>query len=211
MKTIENYRADCLVLLGDTAGRRYLPEQLDMAFREALGTYRDFCPRMESVNARVIRVENGAAVLNWPFWDEADLRLVRKKTESLPREVSYCVREGKLILWGDSISRCSAGDVLELTAGLPHSIKGLDERETTTVPDRHGLTLCKGAAAAALRIRARSVTEVFGKRPEDGENLLRQAETLSLEFLAELRQAAYRESLRRDPWPPSLINRYCRS
>ncbi len=49
MRTIEDYRAGCLMLLGDASGRRYTNEMLDMGFREALGVYRAFCPRKETV------------------------------------------------------------------------------------------------------------------------------------------------------------------
>ena len=36
MKTITDYRAEMLLMLGDTAGRRYSEAQLDSALRQAL-------------------------------------------------------------------------------------------------------------------------------------------------------------------------------
>ena len=83
---------------------------------------------------------------------------------------------------------------------MPHCIRGLDGKTITTVPDRHMRTVCKGAAAAAMKVRARSVTEVFGKRPEDRAALTEQAEALNAEFLKELALLARMKSLQRNPW-----------
>lgn len=49
MRGIEDFRGSCRVLLGDAAGRRYLDDVLDMGLREALGVFRSFCPRRESM------------------------------------------------------------------------------------------------------------------------------------------------------------------
>ena len=60
MKTVENYRADMLTILGDAGGRRYTPTMLDMGLREALRVYRSFCPRKETVTQTVKAVDLGA-------------------------------------------------------------------------------------------------------------------------------------------------------
>ena len=48
------------------------------------------------------------------------------------------------------------------------------------------LTVCGGAAGYAMQIRARSVTEVFGKRPEDTDHLISQGDELIDAFLLDL-------------------------
>jgi len=80
-------------------------------------------------------------------------------------------------------------------------IGGLDGAAQTTIPDSLMLTVCTGAAGYAMLIRARAVTEVFGKRPEDREALTAQGESLIRDFLSELLAAAREAYLRSDPWP----------
>ena len=127
-KTLNDYRNETLILLGDTAGRRYSETQLDTAIRQALEMMKKYLPDKET-------------------------------------------------------------------------IKGLDGSQTTTVPEELFLTVCTGAAGYALQIRARSVTEVFGKRTEDTRRLMEQGSHLETQFLAALDFAAFEASLSRDPWP----------
>ena len=146
MKTINDYRAETLIILGDTAGRRYSEAILDTAIRQALEMLRKYLPNKDTEEAAV-------------------------------------------------------GDLLSLELGMPHRIKDLDGSTTTTVPEDLLLTVCTGAAGYALQIRARSVTEVFGKRPEDTDKLLREGRHLETQFIAAIDFAAFAASLHRDPWP----------
>ena len=59
-----------------------------------------------------------------------------------------------------------------------------------------------------MQIRARSVTEVFGKRPEDREALMTQADDLIKEFINELNLVALNDSFNYSPWPVSRISLY---
>ena len=81
------------------------------------------------------------------------------------------------------------------------TISGLNRAATTTINDEDSMTLTKGAAAYAMEIRARSVTEVFGKRPEDTERLIEQADRLKAQFETELAGLSSREFMSEDPWP----------
>ena len=128
MKTIIDYRTETLILLGDTAGRRYSETQLDTAIRLALEMTKKYLPNKDT-------------------------------------------------------------------------IQGLDGSQTTMVPEELFLTVCTGAAGYALQIRARSVTEVFGKRTEDTQHLTEQGRHLETQFLAALDFAAFEASLQHDPWP----------
>ncbi len=94
-------------------------------------------------------------------------------------------------------------DVLVMDVPVPHTIKGLGDGKVTTVPDGHALTLCGGAAGYAMRIRARSVTEVFGKRPEDREALSSQANRLIGDFENDLKKISLTASFQQNPWPVS--------
>ena len=110
----------------------------------------------------------------------------------------------KIFLTLYNCSRLPAVDTrLQLVLSVPHKIKDLDSATQTTVPDSHCLIVSSGAAGFAMRIRARSVTEVFGKRPEDREALANQAEVLLAEFERDLTgiQAAIADPLPRGGFP----------
>ena len=81
------------------------------------------------------------------------------------------------------------------------TISGLNSATTTTIDDEDSMTLTKGAAAFAMEIRARSVTEVFGKRPEDTERLIEQADRLKAQFETELAELSLEKTFSEDPWP----------
>ena len=154
MKTISDYRSETLILLGDTAGRRY---------------------------SEILTIRNaaGEVLTAADYRTGARTYLQFYNTPSVPE----------------------VGDTLTIELGQPHRIKGLDGSETTTVPEDLMLTVCTGAAGYALQIRARSVTEVFGKRPEDTERLLSESRLLETQFIAALDFAAFAASVHRDPWP----------
>lgn len=82
-----------------------------------------------------------------------------------------------------------------------YTIRNLDNAGDTTVDDEDSIMLSKGAAGFAMEIRARSVTEVFGKRPEDTERLIEQAGILKAQFETEFAAASLQKSLNADPWP----------
>ena len=83
---------------------------------------------------------------------------------------------------------------------LPVWIKGLDDAQQTTAADAHALTIAAGASGYAMQIRARSVTEVFGKRPEDREALMQQADQMIAAFLNQMKEITLTESYRQYPW-----------
>ena len=201
MKTISDYRTDILVLLGDETGRRFSESILDMGLREALRQYGMYCPRLEQVTCRVSAVEGETAVVPWMFPPSVLPRWVRRKSTEDALRCGIEVREGKLLLSFYGGVMPAVDEVLFMEISVPHTIKGLDEGKATTVPDGHGLILCGGAAGYAMRIRARSVTEVFGKRPGDREALSVQADMLIGDFVKALEKISLIASFQQNPWP----------
>ena len=206
MKTIDDYRAQCRILLGDEAGRRYSDAMIDMGFREALGIYGSYLPRIEEVQTRISAYENNAAVIPWAFPDPMMVLGMRRNSSKDEMLFSLKTQPGKLYVNFHEPVRPSVGEQLQIEMSVPHSIKGLDDANRTTVPDPYMTVMCKGAAGYAMRIRARSVTEVFGKRPEDREALMIQADDLVIEFLNELKQISLVESYNKNPWPVSNLS-----
>ncbi len=208
MKTIDDYRAQCRILLGDEAGRRYSDAMVDMGFRQALSKYGSYMPGVEEIQGRVLAYENTYAVVPRAYPDHMMVRGVRRNSTKKEMQFSLETQPGKLLFDFHEPVRPAVGELLQIELSVPHSIKGLDESIRTTLPDSHLTMLCKGAAGYAMQIRARSVTEVFGKRPEDREALMTQADDLIKEFINELNLVALNDSFNYSPWPVSRISLY---
>lgn len=207
MKTVTDFRRDCLVLLGDESGRRYSDSVIDMGFREALPGYGVFFPCIEEIQGRVVRYDDVCAVVPWIPGSGPAVRRVRRVSTG---EELHCVMEmrpGELLCeFCDSVQPV-VGELLLIEYQGSHTIKGLDDAKLTTIPSVHEYVLIKGAAGYAMRIRARSITEVFGKRPDDRAALMEQAEGLINEFLSELKHISLIKSFSGNPWPISNLRR----
>ncbi len=203
MKTVSDFRADMLTILGDAGGRRYSESMLDMGLTEALADYGGSCPYAEFVQGRITAYENGSAVVQWAFPPSVTPRNVIRKVTNRELKFSLKLREGKLLLTFHEALVPAVGEVLLLELPMPYRIRGLNDASDTTVPDAHALMVCTGAAGYAMRIRARSVTEVFGKRPEDREALAVQADQLIAAYSKNLQKISLIRSFQQDPWPES--------
>ena len=64
MKTISDYRAETLIILGDTAGRRYSEAILDTTIRQALGMLRKYLPNKDTEEVAAAAVNGSEVVLN---------------------------------------------------------------------------------------------------------------------------------------------------
>ncbi len=200
MKSAAEYRAGVLTLLGDVSGRRYLENQVNMALETALRVLDTYKPAKEPAKIRVAAVRGREAVLKWQPADGSKILSIRNEDGSKWYDASY-YRTGAwtyLEFYGEGSP--GEGEFLLLEVSVPHMIQGLNG-ERTTVPEDQFLTVCSGAAGYAMRIRARSVTEVFGKRPEDTERLIEQSETLVTEYLQQLRDESADIGRYIDPWP----------
>ena len=188
MKTVEDYRRDCLTILGDAGGRRYSASMLDMGLREALGAYRMFCPRKETVKQRVSAAEGWTVTLPGFLDPGVSILTIRNEAGFWLEFAEYRTETNVYLNCYGNQNLPAVGEMLTLELSCPHFIRDLDGAQNTTVPDAHALTVCTGAAGYAMRIRARSVTEVFGKRPEDREALSSQANRLLADYLRDLGQ-----------------------
>ena len=199
MKTVEEYRRECRVLLGDPQGRRYSDDMVDMGIREALEIYGDYCPRKETIRMKVSGKDGFQLTLAGMLDPGTEILTARADGSPVWLNFAEYRADQKVYLMCYGAQQLpDPGDQLLLEIRIPHMIKDLSGAQYTTIPDRHSLTVCTGATASAMQIRARSVTEVFGKRPEDREALTAQAEALETEFRSRLNEI---QSAAVDPLP----------
>ena len=185
MKDLDAFRGAMRVFLGDTGERRYTAAALDLALREALAQLDMYVPRVEKVR---VTIEHGFVR---PFSAVGEVMCLRRENGAL---VPFDDEGGFLRIYPP----LPDGTKLLAELKLPHTIRGLDDETATTVPNALTGTIASGASAFAMRIRVRTVTEIFGKRPEDAENLLAQADDLLKEFIAEMDEFSRRKFT--NPW-----------
>ncbi len=200
MKTITDYRTEILIILGDTAGKRYSEAQLDAALRQALGRLNKSRPAREIYKVKVADREIRDVIINWCPGPGADILSVRNEAGEWLSAADYRTG-GKTYLTIYEGGAPEIGDQLQLEVTGAHTISGLDNAGSTSIPDSLMETVCTGAAGYAMRIRARSVTEVFGKRPEDTDKLILQADFLLADFEADLELRSLSAVMHSDPWP----------
>lgn len=202
MKDVNTYREIMQVLLGDQNGRRYTESMLDMGLSQALRTLKSFQPWTERVRAVIREYVSGWAILGAAPDPETEILSVWQEGTGSRLDCEDLILDGKRCLrfCGESLLP-AVGERLILEVGCPWTIRGLDDARITNVPEDLAQTVAAGAAGYAALIRARSVTEVFGKRPEDTQQLIRQGEALIASFTDALREDSSRKEFHRSPWP----------
>ena len=189
MRTINEYRADMLTILGDASGRRYTNNMLDMGIREALRNYCAFFPKKETINMRVSEIDGVSIILSGMLPPDAQILTARNAAGYWLEFADYRTDQKIYLNIYGKKNMPAVGENLKLEVAAPHSISGLGPATITTIPEAHEIMVCKGASGYAMRIRARSVTEVFGKRPEDREALMTQADQMINEYIEALGNA----------------------
>lgn len=181
MQTIETFQPLIRSLAGDPDGKRYDDAMLQLAMRTAMREYDAFLPNLHEVSLPQKAVHGRTLMLDWQPESHQRLAAIRW-TDAVGRLVTpafqFFLTESGCQLETDTPLPLSATSQVTLLIQQSHTLAGLDGELTTTLPERDTLLLAEGAAGHAMRIRAASVTEVFGKRPEDGASLLRQAQTM---------------------------------
>ncbi len=185
MKDLDAFQDAMRVFLGDSGERRYTAAALNLALRETLAQLDMYVPRVEKVR---VTPEHGFVR---PFSSVGEVMCLRKEN-GVP--VPFEDEGGYLRI----CSRLPEGTKLTAELKLPHTIRGLDDETATSVPNALRGSVISGASAFAMRIRVRTVTEIFGKRPEDAQNLLAQADVLLKEFITEMDEFARRSNT--NPW-----------
>lgn len=197
---LSEYRTQIRLLLGDINGRRYADDQLDLALKQALETASSYLDERNTIRVRIKEILNRTVVLNMEL--PAGVRVLAVRWASNHEYMHCSIRSqmGKTYLdVSETDPMPAAGDQLDIELPKRYRIDGLTDKGDP-FPDNLSLTLTEGAAGYAMLIRARSVTEVFGKRPEDRAALTAQGQDLIRGFVRELDLSAAASILKKDPW-----------
>ena len=115
-----------------------------------------------------------------------------------------------LHFFGDVIPQ--AGETLQVTYAAVNTIEGLDNAVSTTLPAVCEPALVNGAAACASALRAASLLEAYGSRPEESARLLETSRTGMEQFnhmldgLKMLQEFGYPPGFALDAWDNRRAN-----
>lgn len=190
MESFDDIKSQIQAILGDENGARFNEEMLKTGLRSALADYDQYCPCICEIISSVEAVyDQGFTVSPQPAANQQlfGILWIDSHTHQIiePSFIAYLSDSG-LMIRPDRKSLFSVGDPIRLRVREAHSIQGLDGSEITSVPVMDRLLLCEGAAGYSLQIRASTITEVFGKRPEDAGRLLQLSHELLIRFYAAL-------------------------
>ena len=185
MSTIAQFRTKVYLLIDDPAPSRYTANQVDQALRQALNTYDEYRPNMESY----ILEATGSQRLVMP----ADINIRWIKKVEWIREDQYQDEIGFYAYFQDTQwtietirTVVPSGDQVAVEYAARHYIDGLDSAAGTSVPDVDDDLLAIGAAAYAIRSRASSKLEDNNLNKDEAKMLNELANEYLRSFLAGL-------------------------
>ena len=192
-----------LELLGDVNQRRYTDATLKLGFRQALQEYDRFFPHLVRKTVPVISVDKQIIRIGYGFGEAMNVAALQLPDGKITKEFLTTSYPGgsEITLSGRQRNPFAPGGSITLLSVTTNTLTGIDDATQTTIYDHHVLSLITGAAAYAMRIRERSVMEVFGKRPEDTISLSAEAERLMREYQKDLNRLSLEAGGTGSPFP----------
>ena len=170
MSALAAYRSRIHLILGDTAADRYSQDLVDEAIRQALDQYSRAWPQILSASHTVAtagRDQSLSAITGL----QTILQVIYPYTATVTTPdyfTGYYLTFGptpSIHISGDSVP--AVGQIIRITYTKAHAIKDLDTGTATTVLDSHEGILCTGSAGFAALMRSSEVSESYGSRASD--------------------------------------------
>lgn len=190
MTDLSGYRTRIRILLGDVESERYSDALLDEALRWGLAAYSKSLPLVKVEPITVAAAGNQQSLSSLTdLVNVLDVNIPYLAGSQKPNVWEQWVftrldGEGFLFFSGTAIPQ--AGDVMQITYTAWHTISGLDEAASTTIPEIHDSLVVHGAAGKAGLLRAMQLIEAFGGKTGEPDRLLDWAQRRMADFLGEL-------------------------
>jgi hypothetical protein len=176
MITLAEMRARVLEALGDPAGARHTPAQVEEGLRLALEEYSRAAPQV--VTAVIIADQAGReqpldaiGSLLYPISAAYPWSADAEARNGRGCELCGCTfyrRDGRNYLYLVNGPIPAPGDAIRVSAGVLHTLEGLGGAPVTTLPEGDAGLLAEGAAAHVGYMRAGTIVQSYGKRnPQD--------------------------------------------
>lgn len=186
MPTLTSLAASVCQLLNDPLEKRFSVDLLTCAIRQALQTFDLHLPQTLVATVTVAaagRSQTLSGITGCLFLVSLITPAAASRSRLEPEtHFSYRVTAGVPTLYFHGEFIPQAGDVLEVHYAAVNTIEGLDNAAATTLPAISEPAFTAGAAACACSLRAASLTESHGVRPEDAARLLETSLTWQQRF-----------------------------
>jgi hypothetical protein len=188
--SLPNLRTHIRNMLGDPGSNRYTNSHIDEALRRALQDFSQVIPNITSGSITLTtagRTQDLSALsglrtilaVQYPY-DPADTEA------NYHDEYYFRVSSGSPMITIQGSNIPHIGDSISFTYTTAHSVETLDSAVINTVPTHYETVLVTGAAGYAAIFRSSYVSEAFGSRASDMNQLLSWGNQLMVNFRAML-------------------------
>lgn len=191
MTDYSTLKSRALQLLGNPDGARYDDATLQEAFRQALATYTRTCPqvRTEVITFTSAGAEQPLEGLECPPLYLLEVSYPYPASDGLKPPRPACTLayiDGAALLRFADGTTPAAGEQARLTYAARHTLEGLDEAATGSIPSGHEGVIALGAAVFAALQRIHRLAGSIGAPPAEPERLRELAEKYLERFNLEL-------------------------
>ena len=190
-------KTEILRICGDPNGRRYDESLIVTAIQDALTDMNAFCPHRNFIVTTILSVSGKSVIIPYlPTYGSQRIRAIAPESPSNAKDAAshsvqtaLALRNQYALILSDARHKFHGGDRIVLTVLDHYTVAGFKNGIETNIPESLEFPFCNGAAGYAMQTRAASITEVFGKRVEDHQNLMSHGRRLIEEFRKRLGEA----------------------
>lgn len=193
MSDWDTLKTRVLNLLGDSGGARYSDVLLEQAALQAVSLYSSTLPQLcflevevtEPVDEVTLEDAVGLSAVMSASWCCAE------NTRPVPEAFTWSLSSGTPYL---RFTQAQSG-WLRVVYSAGHTLAGLLDAESTTVPPVHFDLLAWTAAGYAMQLRADAVREAYGAKSSEAVNISAAAEKMILHNRQQLDSLRYNQVL----------------
>jgi len=178
MLNLEDLKSRVLLLLGDEEGTRFGGELVENAIRQGLAHLDEKIPQILTIESLVAtggRDQTLSGLENPIHLVEVRLKTALGETVRTSLEYAYTLQGTSAALHFSGLRYPQAGEILEAVYAACHKLAGLDDAESSSLPDSAAGALETCCAAQACLLRAAAVVEAYGARPGESTRLVEQS------------------------------------
>jgi hypothetical protein len=206
MSSLAGYRTRIHLILGDTSATRYSNNLVDEGLRQALDQYSKAWPQVLGTSVTVATAGRDQS-LSALTGLQSILQVIYPYTATNLTPyyfTAYYFTFGptpNIHISGDAVP--AVGEKIYITYTKAHGIKDLDSATSTSVLDTHEGTICQGAAGFSAIMRASEISEAYGSRASDQDQLVQIGKAFLEVFYKAVDQLKANAQVHRTVTPPA--------
>lgn len=210
MQTLASIKERVRLILGDAAGDRFGEDLLDCAIRQALTRVDERLPlvRMSELVISTPGRDQTLEGLDNPLYLVKVMRLAGADgiEEEIRGGYTYTLNGSTGNLHFGGVDFPAVGEMMQITYAAANTLSGLEDVETTSLPESAASALEMLAAGMACLLRAAAVAESYGARAGESARMVEQSRlwmelaNQNLEKLTSLQEFAFPAGFALDEW-----------